>query len=552
MSNKRVKKSIIVLSAAAMLMGSLQTAIHVPALGPPTVAAASSVQERQQLSLRELCDMFGFRLVWNATNRTVSIHSDDRTLSIQLLPDPVAKTGNSTWKIAAGDVAVKDNRIFVAPQILEKGLDIKVGYSGKTKELEWDMADIRLTAGAFWYFLSRQELSAMKRYMADSIRTVPVPASVRQMAEFLPQLKLTKVRTHDNGLYKVITFIYDAGQMSLAAEVRFDRTNRIKDYIITADSTGYIAPGYDKPDRYTEESIVVGEGEDATPGTLTLPRGEGPFPVVVLVQGDGELDRDSAVMAQKPFRDLAVGLADRGIATIRYDKKTRTRYAKLYATHNLTKEFIEGAIEAVEQAKKDKRLDGSRIFVAGHSRGGWMMPAILEQDKERTIAGALIMGSPNPSISEADTYYDKSAESAFFTKEQIAYYREQIKLVKAKNFDPAKPPAEFQLPPNPYWWQEATTYVPVKNGSGHPAPLFVMQGEEDFHVKASELETWRKVYGKRPGSEFKLYPKLTHMFTESTGKNTTEEYYNPASVSEQVITDIAAWVEKTGNPEQQK
>ena len=55
--------------------------------------------------------------------------------------------------------------------------------------------------------------------------------------------------------------------------------------------------------------------------TVTLPKGAGPFPAVVLVQGSGPHDRDETIGPHEPFRDLAWGLASRGIAVLRYDKR---------------------------------------------------------------------------------------------------------------------------------------------------------------------------------------------------------------------------------------
>ncbi len=60
------------------------------------------------------------------------------------------------------------------------------------------------------------------------------------------------------------------------------------------------------------------------PATLTLPSGEGHFPAVLLVAGSGPNDRDETIGPNKPFRDLAQGLAAADIASLRYDKRTHT------------------------------------------------------------------------------------------------------------------------------------------------------------------------------------------------------------------------------------
>ncbi|MCC3377850.1 esterase FrsA, partial [Cohnella sp. REN36] len=63
-------------------------------------------------------------------------------------------------------------------------------------------------------------------------------------------------------------------------------------------------PTYSKKDTFTEKEVTVGEGTFALSGTITMPKGDGPFPAVVLVQGSGALDQDETAFALKPFRDL--------------------------------------------------------------------------------------------------------------------------------------------------------------------------------------------------------------------------------------------------------
>src|SRR3954453_12404309 len=81
-----------------------------------------------------------------------------------------------------------------------------------------------------------------------------------------------------------------------------------------APAVPYAPPPYATPSAYSETDATVGSGEWALPGTLTLPAGPGPFPAVVLVHGSGANDRDETLGANKPFADLAAGLASRGIA----------------------------------------------------------------------------------------------------------------------------------------------------------------------------------------------------------------------------------------------
>jgi hypothetical protein len=76
------------------------------------------------------------------------------------------------------------------------------------------------------------------------------------------------------------------------------------------------------PSGITETTIGFGKSGFELPGTLTTPTANGPFPILILVHGSGPNDRDETIGPNKPFRDIAWSLAEKGIATLRYDKRT--------------------------------------------------------------------------------------------------------------------------------------------------------------------------------------------------------------------------------------
>ena len=88
---------------------------------------------------------------------------------------------------------------------------------------------------------------------------------------------------------------------------------------------------YVHPDSFTETEVTVGSAPWALPGTLSMPKGEGPFPAVVLLAGSGPQDRDETIGPNAPLRDLAWGLASSGIAVLRYDKRTKAHAAEMAA-----------------------------------------------------------------------------------------------------------------------------------------------------------------------------------------------------------------------------
>ncbi|RKY00046.1 hypothetical protein DRP77_12235, partial [Candidatus Poribacteria bacterium] len=165
-------------------------------------------------------------------------------------------------------------------------------------------------------------------------------------------------------------------------------------FFLPASEPGkYTPPDYADPDLFVEEERSV--GQPGRPATLTLPRGEGPFPAVVLVHGSGPHDRDETVGANKPFKDLAWGLATKGIAVLRYEKRTKAyprEMARMAPKLTVEEEVIKDALAAVELLRKEGKIDPKAIFVLGHSLGAMLAPRIAAKGKG--IAG-IIMLAPN-------------------------------------------------------------------------------------------------------------------------------------------------------------
>ncbi|MEG0767506.1 MAG: alpha/beta fold hydrolase, partial [Clostridia bacterium] len=127
--------------------------------------------------------------------------------------------------------------------------------------------------------------------------------------------------------------------------------------------------------------MLIGKDPWALPGTLTVPTAAtGKMPAVVLVHGSGPNDRNESVGGTAIFRDLAHALASRGIAVLRYDKRTLVHGAQFTPEiiNGLTveQETIEDALSAIAQLRADSRIDPARVFLVGHSMGAMLAPRI--------------------------------------------------------------------------------------------------------------------------------------------------------------------------------
>ncbi len=97
----------------------------------------------------------------------------------------------------------------------------------------------------------------------------------------------------------------------------------------------------------------------------------------------------------------------------------------------------------------------------------------------------------------------------------------------------------------PAYWLDLRGYRPTEAAKKIARPMLILQGGRDYQVLPAELGVWRKSLSARRDVEFRLYPSLNHIFIAGTGKSTPAEYDHPGHVEQQVIDDIAVWVEKS-------
>jgi uncharacterized protein len=329
----------------------------------------------------------------------------------------------------------------------------------------------------------------------------------------------------------------------------FDRAGRISGLTFRpapAETVPYTLPSYANPSLYSEEETSIGSAGWALPATLTLPAGSGRFAAVVLVHGSGPADRDETVGANKPFKDLAAGLGSRGVAVLRYDKRTNVHAARVVTLPDftVTHEVIEDALEAVKHLRAHPRIDGARVFVLGHSLGGMLIPRIGAGDP--TIAGWILLAAPARSLEDAIVEQARHLAMADGTisSEEQQYVDRAMSLaetVRALKPDDARSGRTISGAPASYWL-DLRGYDPPSAAGALKGPMLILQGERDFQVTAKEFLRWKASLGSRPDVTFRSYPALNHLFIAGTGPGGPAEYQVPGHVAEDVIRDIASWI----------
>ncbi len=320
------------------------------------------------------------------------------------------------------------------------------------------------------------------------------------------------------------------------------------------DTTPWAAPAYAKPESFHEDPITVTFGRFSLPGTLSTPNGDGPFPVVVLVHGSGPHDPDETIGPNKPFKDLAWGLASNGVAVLRYMKRT-ARYGMKSAddpdTFTVNDEIVNDARAAVELAAKQPKIDAKRIYVLGHSEGGYVAPRIADGDAQ--IAGIILLaGSERPLeklVLEQIHYLagfpgvaPEEAQKQIAMAEQSAKAAENPDLKKTDkvSFLGADMPASYFL--------DLRGYDPAATAAKLSIRILVLQGGRDYQVTSEDFDAWKKALDGHANATFKLYPDLNHIFQTGAGKAVPAEYDKVGHVAPEAVADIADWVKKVEKP----
>lgn len=292
----------------------------------------------------------------------------------------------------------------------------------------------------------------------------------------------------------------------------------------TADST------------YVEQPLTVKLPGIELPGTLTLPRisSSAKLPAVVLVHGSGPNDRDETLGPNKPFAELAHSLAQRGIAVLRYDKRTRVYGAQTATVSggvlNYDTEVVDDAVQAVRQLAQLPQVDASRVYVLGHSLGGILVPRIAEQSATPLagIIGCAALARPfEEALHDQLVYIARSqgAEAAVAETQADSVTRRMISQLPDGY-------ADFQR-------QYSATATAARLGQ---LPMLFLQGGHDYQVTEADLNLWKQELAHNRHARFCFFPKLDHLLRELPEMAKPADYMQPGSIHPEALQQIADFI----------
>jgi pimeloyl-ACP methyl ester carboxylesterase len=268
----------------------------------------------------------------------------------------------------------------------------------------------------------------------------------------------------------------------------------------------------------------------------------------VLLHGGGLFDRDETSGANKPFKDLAWGLASRGIAVLRFDKVTHVHSrAASEPGFTATDEYVPAAIAAVRILQRTRGVDPKRVFVLGHSLGGRIAPRVAAADA--SISGMVILAGDTSPLQKAVVRVARhiaAVSPQSIPAAALAEIESQAARVDDPNLSRATPAADLPFNWSGSYWLDLRDDDPVATAQGLDRPMLILQGARDYQVTvAHDLTGWQSGLADRPNVVIRVYEFDDHLFFRGTGVSTPAGYELPQHVDQDVVNDIANWMLST-------
>jgi dienelactone hydrolase len=365
--------------------------------------------------------------------------------------------------------------------------------------------------------------------------------------------KIEKIKDHSKG--KIKRFIVDLKfEKSIwKFKFSFNKTGSVDGFFASPEKKKFVynSPSYADWKKFKEEKIKVGKGEWELPGMLSIPNGKGPFPLVILVHGSGPNDMDESFpnSPNKVFKDLAWGFATKGVAVLRYDKRTKVYPLKVVKKGKLTlmEETVNDVIIAFKQFETDKRF--KNIFVLGHSLGGYASP-LIGRDLPK-LKGIISMAGSARSLAlismEQVNYLSTLAPKLTDDhKKQIKEIQRQVDFTMSDKLNAKTPKKDLPMGIGPAeYWLFLKSYKNMELAKTLKMPLFIINGERDYQVTVKGcFALWKKTLKDNKNVSFKTYAGLNHLFMKGEGKPNPQEYLKEGHVEKNVVEDIVGFILK--------
>lgn len=331
------------------------------------------------------------------------------------------------------------------------------------------------------------------------------------------------------------------------------------------------------PFPYYSEDVKFANTVDkiSLAGTLTLPKKEGVFPVVILISGSGRHNRNGELMGHKPFLVLADHLTRKGIAVLRFDDRGTAESTGDFKNATSV-DFARDVESAIKYLQTRKEVNKKQIGLIGHCEGGIIAPMVAAESKDIhfivLLAGTGIHGDQllllqqeligkASGISDADLQKSKVINKGVFDiilktnndqslkTELTTYLKRSLKDIPASVKPAGMNEDDFvKLQVNQLttpWMNYFIKYDPAPMLEKVRCPVLAINGAKDLQVPAKiNLEAIYKALKKGGNKKVttKILPGLNHLFQECTTGSPSEYAKIDQTFSPIALNEITSWV----------
>ncbi|WP_113673545.1 DUF3887 domain-containing protein [Vallitalea guaymasensis] len=384
--------------------------------------------------------------------------------------------------------------------------------------------------------------SAQLKQMVNVEMLKSADSQINNLAGEFEKVLSTQVVEQDNNKIVIITNKYSKSNINCT--VSFNKDKVIEGFSLTpAQDVEEVSV----PENVKEIAVEFGEEEYRLPGLLTIPKDKDEYPVVILVHGSGPNDKDETVGPNKPFRDIAYGLASKGIGVLRYDKRVfahRDKWISEQEELTVYDETIDDVVYAYDYILDNKDINATGVYVLGHSLSGYLMPRIANEIPD--ASGYIVFAGPSRPMEDLLVYqipYLSNLDGKITDEEQqqIDYY--QSVYDKVKNIDESSNYTTADLGGlGKAYYLDLKDYKPALVAKDITKPMLFLQGKRDYQVTLEDYNIWKESLGSKDNVTMKLYDGLNHLFMKGEGTPNPDEYYIPSRVDDKVIEDISEWI----------
>jgi pimeloyl-ACP methyl ester carboxylesterase len=319
-----------------------------------------------------------------------------------------------------------------------------------------------------------------------------------------------------------------------------------------------------KPYPYHEEEVAYDDAPAHVrlSGTLTTPKGAGPFPAVILVSGSGPNTRNEPILGHQIFLVLADYLTRQGVAVLRYDKRGTGASTGDYGQAT-TMDFADDADAAVAYLKTRKDIDPRHIGLIGHSEGGLIVPLVAARDP--SVSFIVMMAGPGVNGAEVWTEQLRLIlKAAGQSDDEVAaalVQRRQMVAILRSEKDPARAADKLRAlmgtstpkeqrdaliaAINTPWFRDFFDYEPAPTLRRLRCPVLAISGSNDLQVSpAQNLPAIRAALAQDKAAEIEELPGLNHLFQTAATGSPAEYGQIEETISPLALRRVSDWVLK--------